>query len=85
MAAHVPVVATSVGGIPEIVSDQRSALLVPAGNAEKLATAILRVLQNPGLADSLVMASAALVDLNHSPAARVRRLCDLYREMAAEQ
>jgi glycosyltransferase involved in cell wall biosynthesis len=53
MAMRLPVVASSVGGIPEAIEDQRSGLLVPAGDDEALATALERVLDDPTLASRL--------------------------------
>ena len=44
LAARVPVVATCVGGIPEIVEDGRSGFLVPAGDSESLAKRIVDAL-----------------------------------------
>ena len=44
MAARTPVVATNVGGTPEVVDDGVTGLMVPPGNAEKLADAICRLL-----------------------------------------
>lgn len=44
-----PVVATAVGGIPEILEDHETGLLVPPRDSEALATAILSVLKDPGL------------------------------------
>lgn len=46
MAASKPVVATNGGGIPEIVQDGVTGLLVPMGDAPAMAAAILRLLEN---------------------------------------
>jgi glycogen synthase len=53
MAAGLPVVATRVGGIPEVVDESRTALLVSPGDALSLADAIRRVLTDPALAARL--------------------------------
>lgn len=50
MAARLPVVATRVGGIPELVADGETGLLVPPGDPAALAEAILYVLSNPAVA-----------------------------------
>lgn len=47
MAAALPVVATAVGGTPEVVVDQATGLLVPPGNSERLAGAIATMLAEP--------------------------------------
>ncbi|MER7488823.1 glycosyltransferase family 4 protein [Streptomyces sp. NPDC126497] len=46
LRARVPLVATDVGGIPELVGD--AAELVPYGNARALADAVVRLLEDPG-------------------------------------
>lgn len=46
MVARLPVVATRVGGIPEIVDDGETGLLVDSGNPEDLAGAMVRLLKN---------------------------------------
>jgi glycosyltransferase involved in cell wall biosynthesis len=53
MAMRVPVVASSVGGIPEAVEDGCSGLLVPPDNPDALAAALARVLEDETLASSL--------------------------------
>jgi glycosyltransferase involved in cell wall biosynthesis len=44
LALGVPVVATSVGGLPEVLSDGSSALLVPPESSDALAAALIRIL-----------------------------------------
>ena len=46
MAAGLPVVATRVGGVPEIVEEGRTGWLAPSGNDEQLAAAILRLAES---------------------------------------
>jgi glycosyltransferase involved in cell wall biosynthesis len=49
MAAGVPVVATRVGGIPEIIEDAKTGLLVPANDNMRMAEAIERLIREPSL------------------------------------
>ncbi len=53
MASGVPVISTNVGGVPFLVEDGATALLVPPRNPEAMAGAALRVLGDPVLADQL--------------------------------
>jgi glycosyltransferase involved in cell wall biosynthesis len=57
MAAGCPVVATRVGGVPDIVADHKTGLLVPPRSGMALADAILRLLGNPELASRLASAA----------------------------
>jgi len=54
MAAGVPVVATRVGGIPEIVSHRESALLLEPGDVNGMQNSLAAILKDPELARSLV-------------------------------
>ncbi len=56
MAAGLPIVTTAAGGIPDIVEDGRTALLVPVDDPAALAAAVLRVLRESGLAVRLAAA-----------------------------
>jgi glycosyltransferase involved in cell wall biosynthesis len=57
LAVGTPVVATAVGGVPEVVHDGENGLLVPANDAAALATAVRRVLEDDGLRARLAAAA----------------------------
>ena len=52
-AVRRPVIAFRVGGVAEVVAHERTGLLVPPGDSQRLAEAILRLLGDPELADRL--------------------------------
>lgn len=53
MACGIPIVATTVGGIPDAITDGQEGLLVPAGDISALSQALIRVLTNHTLAHQL--------------------------------
>jgi glycosyltransferase involved in cell wall biosynthesis len=82
MATGVACVATAVGGIPEVVEDEVSGLLVPAGGTDELAYALERVLCDDQLRARLGAAGrerALAFDIRRA----ARRLQALYEEMMA--
>lgn len=82
-ASGVPVVSTDAGGVPDIVTDGQSGLLVPVGDAPALARAVLRVLDDPALAQRL--AQAGLAEAQRYAWPRVRGLwLAAYRRVAAQ-
>ncbi|HEX7217558.1 MAG TPA: glycosyltransferase family 4 protein [Methylomirabilota bacterium] len=81
LAAGVPVVATRVGVVPEILADDRTALLVPAGEPAPMAAAIGRLLRDRVLRRELGGAGAALVRARYSGQRLAERLTALYRSL----
>jgi glycosyltransferase involved in cell wall biosynthesis len=80
MAARVPVIATSVGGVPEIVENEKSALLVPAKDPTALAAALTRILHDPNLGSSLIEEAAVVLATRHTPQQYVGNLIRFYDE-----
>ena len=78
MAANLPVVATAVGGIPEIVSDHETAILVPAGGVEALAQGLREVLTDEIAAREMAARARSLIVSSFTPQARMQRLCEIY-------
>jgi glycosyltransferase involved in cell wall biosynthesis len=52
-AMGMPIVCTAVGGVPDLLTHESTGLLVPDGDAEAMAAAVLRLLADPGLAQRL--------------------------------
>lgn len=62
LSVGVPVVATAVGGVPEVVRDGENGLLVPARDPDALAAAMRRLLDEPGLRDRLAAGAKPSVE-----------------------
>lgn len=83
MASGVPLVATTVGCIPEIAEDGETALLAPPGDAEALAAAIARLLESPGLRHDLAGRALAHVRGHHGLDRWVEDMLAVYRGVLA--
>jgi glycosyltransferase involved in cell wall biosynthesis len=78
MAAGCPVVASAVGGTPELVEDGRTGLLFPADDVAALAAAILRLAGDPALGARLSRAGRDQVVRNHSREALAAAVSAIY-------
>jgi glycosyltransferase involved in cell wall biosynthesis len=83
MACGVPSVATKVGGVPEIVSDEQEALVVPPRAPAELAAAISRIFTEPELRAGLISRSLEAIRQKHSPEVRARSLMRVYQNAVA--
>ena len=76
-----PVVGTTAGGIPEVVEDGVSGVLVRPGMAGELAAAIIDLLRDPGRRAALGAAGRRRVQSEFTLERMARRVADLYREV----
>ena len=83
MAAGLPVVATRVGGIPDVVTDGREGCLVAPRDPVALAAAIERLLDDPAQRVALGLAARRRVAESYSVAAVIPRIESLWSRYAA--
>lgn len=83
MASGIPVVATPVGGIPEVIKDGENGFLVPPADAVALAEVLRRVWENPGRASTIGAAGAEMVRSGYSHGGNARRVMGIYNEVLA--
>lgn len=85
MAAGCSIVATAVGGIPDLITPEVHGLLVPRRDPKALAAALRRVLRDRTLARSLAENARARQSAEFDLSALVGRLETLYTELSVEQ
>lgn len=84
-AAGRAVVASEIGGIPEQITSGEDGLLVPPGDAARLAEAVSALLADPGRATALGEAGRTRVIARASPAVHADKLLSLYAEALANE
>ncbi len=78
MAKGKPVVATDVGGNREVVRHGETGILVPAGNVEAMAEAVMTLLRDPQKAQDMGRCAKSVIDSQFDRASMVRRYEALY-------
>ncbi|MEM2870080.1 MAG: glycogen synthase [Thermoplasmata archaeon] len=81
MACGSPVVASRVGGIPEIVEDGRSGFLVPPGDSRALAEAVSRLLGDEELRERFARRARERVERRFTWDIAARKTLDIYRRL----
>jgi glycosyltransferase involved in cell wall biosynthesis len=84
MAAGKPIVATRTGGIPEVVADGETGLLVPPRDEEALADAIVRLLKDPDLRREMGEAGRVRARNLFSLERMVQNTLNVYQRVATE-
>lgn len=83
MAAGVPIAATAVAGIPEMIRDRVEGLLVPASDPAAAAAAVERILNEPGLGERLAGNARDRVEREFALEAMIDRFEELFVSEAA--
>jgi glycosyltransferase involved in cell wall biosynthesis len=78
MAYHKPVIATRVGGIPELVTDEDSGFLIERGDVKTLAQKVLTLIQDPGRREAMGIAGRRTVDAKFDLMKNVGKLVEAY-------
>ncbi len=84
LALRRPAVGSNVGGIPEVIVDEVTGLLVPPGDPAALAAAVLRLLRDRGLAARLAAAGRRRVEERFTVDAMVEGTLAAYGELVPE-
>jgi glycosyltransferase involved in cell wall biosynthesis len=80
MAHGIPVIASEVGGVPAVVSHERTALLVPPADTAALAGAMEALASNPDLSRTLSGAARRVVEQRYQVKDWIRQTVDVYEQ-----
>lgn len=78
MAAGIPVIASNVGGIPDLIDHEENGLLVPPKNSKELAKAIRELTENKLLAEQLSQNAAQKIKIKFSLETMIKKTMELY-------
>src|SRR5215813_12116020 len=85
LAMRKPVVASAVGGIPEVIQHQRTGLLVPPNDPQALAEAVVQLLRNPQSAAAWAQAGGQLIDTHYALEHMIDRTAAVYKAVLVEK
>ena len=83
LAAEKPIIASDVGGVPEIIESGVDGLLVEPGNPSKLVEACLQLLKDHGVRSQLVRAGSETLRKRFSIDLQIEHLSRVYEELTS--
>jgi len=83
LAAERPIVASNVGGVPEIIENGVNGLLVSPGDPSKLTEACLKLLKDNELSRQIVLAGSKTVRQRFNIGSQIEQLSKLYEELTS--
>jgi glycosyltransferase involved in cell wall biosynthesis len=78
MAAGLPLIASRVGGVPEMIVDGKNGILIEPEDIDGLTKACLRLLKNPAERATMRAEGSRIVNQTFSVEHQVKQLMDLY-------
>jgi rhamnosyl/mannosyltransferase len=81
MSCGKPTIASNVGGIPYVVQDGRTSILIPYKSPPAIRDAVTRIYSNPDLAQDMGQRARELVLSRYSKAATGQRLYEIYQHL----
>lgn len=84
MSRGLPVVATNVGGVPELVRNGENGILVDTHDADSVASSLITLIENPQLRISMGASGRQVALEKHSPRRLAERLISVYEKALSE-
>ena len=81
MLLGVPVVSSEVGGVPSLLEGEKEGLFYPVEDTKRLATQIIRIFEDDGLAEKFSEAAKLKAAATHNPETNYKRLLEIYHEI----
>jgi glycosyltransferase involved in cell wall biosynthesis len=85
MAMEVPIVATRVAGVPDVIQEQENGLLVNPKDPQALAAAIGQLTRSPSLRQRLGAAARATVEQRFSFEERMKQMRQIYESVLSQR
>jgi glycosyltransferase involved in cell wall biosynthesis len=84
MAHGLVVIATGVGAVPEVIDDNKNGFIIPIGDSDRLAKAIIELFQNPVYLATIAQTSYKTAFENFNVNKTIHTLVTLYHGLAAK-
>jgi glycosyltransferase involved in cell wall biosynthesis len=81
LSCETPVIATPVGGVPEIIKNRETGISIPPGNPIRLAEAIDYLLENEDVRLKMACEGRKLVKEQYSLETAIKKLCSIYKHL----
>ena len=85
MAMGIPIVATAVGGVPDIIEDGKNGLLIKAGDPLQLSETIMKIINDKNISNKFSKNGRQIVENKFSIERWVNKITDNYLELIVQK